>query len=432
MEKSQSLQLKLQRASTVIQKNKYIGSISKGISSMMPVILTGAIFTLINSLNIEWYQNFLESTGLKSIVSIPSTVTIDLLALYVVFGVAYALSREFDKDGLSSGVMGLLSFLILTPSGMLEGEERMALSFQWLGSAGMFVAILVGLFVARVHALVMDKEFYIKMPKDVPPSITKAFAAVTPSFINVIIMLIIRAIFESTSYGNIHEFIYNLLQVPLTNLGGQWWAYLITIIFVSVLWFFGIHGSLVVLSVMSPIWNTLRFENLEAYQAGVDSLPNIVTGLPFFRTYTAVGGAGATIGLGILLLFAQSKRYKTLGRLAIIPVLTGINEPLIFGLPIVLNVKLLIPLIVAPLVTSSLGLLATAIGLIPRLIGIGAPTGTPIILTGLIEGGWKVALFQVFLAGVSTLIWYPFFKMIDNEALAVEKGETDEATETVV
>lgn len=428
MEKSQPLRIRLQKISTKIQKNKYISSISRGMSSMMPIILTGAIFTLINSLNIEPYQNFLESTGLKGIVSIPSTVTIDLLALYVVFGVAYALSKEFNKDGLSSGVIALLSFLILTPTGILEADGRMALSFQWLGSAGMFVALIVGLLVARLHALIMDKELYIKMPKEVPPSITKAFAAVTPAFASVILMLIIRVIFESTNFGNVHEFIFNFLQVPLTNLGGQWWAYLFTVIFISVLWFFGIHGSLVVLSVMSPIWNVLRFENLEAYQAGVEVLPNVVIGLPFFRTFTAVGGAGATIGLGLLLLFAKSKRYKTLGKLAIIPVLTGINEPLLFGLPIVLNFKLLIPLIVAPLVTSALGLFATFIGLIPRLYGVGAPTGTPVILTGLIEGGWKVALFQVFLIFVSLAIWYPFFKIIDRDAIAVEKGEVDSDT----
>lgn len=429
MDKKQSMQVKLQKISTKIQKNKYVSSISKGLSSMMAIILTGSIFTLISTFNYEPYQNFLESTGLATYVRVPATITIDLIALYVVFSVAFALAGEFKKDGLSSGAVALLSFLAVTPTGLLDDGETMALSYQWLGSAGMFVAIIVGIFSARLYALIIDKELYIKMPKEVPPSITKAFASLTPAFASVIIMLIIRSIFEMTRFGNIHEFIYSSLQAPLTGLGGQWWAFMILLIPISVLWFFGIHGALVVASVMSPIWNTLRFENLEAYQAGQE-LPNLIVGVPFLRVYALVGGSGAMIGLGILLLFAKSKRYKTLGKLAIIPVITGINEPLIFGLPVVLNVKLLIPLIVAPLTTSGLGILATAMGILPKIRGIGVPSGTPIGLLGLIEGGWRVGVFQLFLAVVSTVIWYPFFKMIDNEALAVERGEVD--PETVV
>lgn len=418
---NQDLQEKIQIITSKVQDNKYIASISKGLSSMMPIILAGAIFILLDSLNFDFWQSFLVQTGLKEFTAIPSAVTLDMLSIYVVFGVANAMAREFNRDGVAAGSIALLSFLILTPMGAAD-DGTVFLSMQWLGAAGLFVALIVGLAVGRLLVFIMNKEMYIRMPEGVPPNISRAFEAVMPAFISVFLMLVVRGIFAVTPFENIHEFIYSIVQAPLTALGGQWWSYLIVTLVMCILWFFGIHGTLAVLGIMMPIWTTLGLENLEAYQAGAE-LPHIITGTQFFLVYTAIGGTGATIGLAALFLGAKSKRYRTLGKLAIVPALTGINEPIFFGTPLVLNIKLLIPLLVAPLVTSSLAIVATVLEIVPRLNGIGVPLGTPIILSGIISGGWRVAVLQVILAGVSALIWYPFFRIIDKEAVADEKVE---------
>jgi PTS system cellobiose-specific IIC component len=287
--------------------------------------------------------------------------------------------------------------------------------------------MIVALVVGRLYVLILEKEFYIKMPKGVPPTVEKSFASIVPGIIITILMLAVRGIFGATSYGNIHKFIYTLVQIPLTQLGGGWVAFLITTLATSILWFLGVHGGMVVYSVMAPIWTTTRLQNLEAFQKGLD-LPNLIPGGSFVSVYPNLGGSGATIGLAIALMFAASKRYKTLGKLTIIPGLLGINEPLMFGLPMVLNTKFIIPLIGAPLVNSVLAIIATATGIIPRLRGIGTPMGTPIIIRGFIEGGWRVAVFQAVLVAVSFLIYYPFFKKADAAALEEEAKAEVNAT----
>jgi cellobiose PTS system EIIC component len=428
MEKTQTLRVKMQKISSKIQSNVYMSSISSGLSLLMGVLIAGAIFTLIDSVNVASYQNFLKTSGLKTITGIPATVTTNLISLYTVFAIAYVLAGKFKKDSFSAGLLALMSFLILTPMGPMA-DKSTGISTQWLGASGIFVAMLVSLLVGRLYVFILEKQFYIKMPKGVPPTVEKSFASIVPGIAITILMLALRAIFAATAYGNIHKFIYTLVQVPLTHLGGGWVAFLITTLASSILWFLGVHGGMVVYSVMNPIWTTMRVQNLEAFQKGAE-LPNLIPGGSFLSVYTNLGGSGATIGLAIALIFAASKRYKTLGKLTIIPGLLGINEPLMFGLPMVLNTKFLIPLIAAPLVNTILAIVATAMGIIPKLRGIGTPMGTPVVVRGFIEGGWRVAVFQAVLVVVSFLIYYPFFKKAD--AAALEEENKTEAKTTAV
>lgn len=246
------------------------------------------------------------------------------------------------------------------------------------------------------------------MPKGVPPTVEKSFAALTPGFIIVFVMLILTAIFGATKYGNMHEFVFFIIQLPLTSLGGTWWAMLICIFLIHLLWFFGVHGTLVVYSVVGPIWVALGLENLDAYQRGVEGTH--IIGSPFFPVYVLIGGAGATLGLIIAMLFAKSTRYRTLGKLAIIPSIIGVNEPVIFGMPLVLNVRFMIPFILTPLVSSGLAILLTSIGILPVLHGIQVPLGIPVLVNGWMNGGWRVSAFQLVMIGVSFAIYYPSSK----------------------
>lgn len=428
MEKSQALRIKMQKLSGVIQSNIYIGSITNGLMATMSILIVGSLFILINGINIPAYQNFLTSTGLKTLTEIPGSITISLISLYTVFSIAYSLAGKLKKDSFSAGFLALMSFLILTPL-MTTGEAPFtvtSLPFNWMGATGLFVAMFVGLGVARLYALIIDKNFYIKMPQGVPPTVEKSFAAIVPCIAVTVLMLAVRGIFAATPYENIHQFIYNSLQVPLTALGGSWIAFLIATLAGSLLWFLGVHGTMVVFGVMAPIWTAQRLENLAAFQAGAE-LPHLVPGSIFNSLFATIGGSGATIGLAIALMLAKSKRYQTVGKLTIIPSFLGINEPLMFGLPMVLNTRFLIPLITVPFLNSALAMAATAMGILPRLRGIGSPLGTPILVNGFIEGGWRVAAFQAFLVGVSFLVYYPFFKKTDALALQ-EEVETESTT----
>ncbi|HAE60980.1 MAG TPA: PTS sugar transporter subunit IIC [Eubacteriaceae bacterium] len=428
----QNFRMKIQKFSGKIQSNKFLGSISNGLMLTMSVLIIGSIFTLLDSINITAYQEFLQSTGLKSILSIPPSVTVSLISLYAVATISYSLAGKYNKDGLTAALISMMSFLLLTPMGLMEDGMSTGIGTRWLGAPGFFVAVIIALLVSRLYVLIVDKEIYIKMPKGVPPTVEKSFASIVPGIIIATIMLALRGIFQTTDYGNVHSFIYSILQVPLTNLGGSWWAFLATTLIGSLLWGIGIHGTMIVYSVMAPIWTTLRLENLSAYQAGLE-LPHLAPGGVFQATYITIGGSGATIGLAIAMLYATSKRYKTLGKLAILPSFLGINEPIMFGFPVVLNPRLLIPLIAVPFINVSLALGLTAVGILPRLAGIGSPLGTPMFINGFIEGGWRVAVFQVILVLISFAIYYPFFKKIDVEAYNEEiNAENAKESENVI
>src|SRR5690606_36105222 len=146
---------------------------------------------------------------------------------------------------------------------------------------------------------------------------------------------------------NLHDFVYNVIQQPLTGLGSGLPATLIAVFFVQLLWFFGLHGQIIVNSVMDPIWNTLMLENQEAFKAG-EELPHIVT-KSFMEMYTVgMGGSGSTLIVVILMAFVmKSRQMKDVGRLALAPGIFNVNEPVIFGMPLVLNASIFIPWILA-------------------------------------------------------------------------------------
>ncbi|MFD2387560.1 PTS transporter subunit EIIC [Enterococcus rivorum] len=165
---------------------------------------------------------------------------------------------------------------------------------------------------------------------------------------------------------------------------------------------------------------------MDALNSGTSAyeLPNILN-RSFWSVYVILGGSGMTIGLCLLMLFVgKSKQYKTLGKLSIVANLCGINEPIIFGFPLVLNPFMIVPFIVTPIISAVLAYLLTLIDILPRLSYI-IPLGTPVIMSGFIstpDGGWKVALFQIVMILFSGVMYYPFFKMLDKKAYQEELG----------
>lgn len=418
----QNLRVKLQAIAEKIQKNRYISAISGGLVGLNPILIIGAIFSLLAGISFEPYQEFITSIGLKEIFNIPVTVTLNLLALYAAFSIAYQLAKTYEKDGFSVGVISLVCFLILIPTTTSEDGWTTFLSFDWLGAKGLFVSMFTAIIVVKLYNLLIDHGIYFKMPKGVPPMIEKSFAALTPGFMAILVFCIIRAGFALTTYETLPNFIYSIIQQPLSSLGGTWYAMIICVFITNILWFFGIHGSIVVLSVMSPIWLPLDMANLQAFQSGAAVLPNMF-GTTFYIVFSAIGGNGCTMGLALNMLRAKSKRFKTLSKMTILPSIFIIDEPLKFGIPIVLNPKLFIPLVFTPLICITLAIIATITGLIPFLNGTQIPVGVPVLGTAFIAGGWKVMLFQAFLIIISVFCWYPFFKKVDEEELALEEKE---------
>lgn len=418
------IQQKMQRVAGKIGENKYLKSISNGLISILPVMILGALATLLGTLNFEAYQGFIESTGLKDIFTAISNMTLSIVSVYAVFFIGYKFSELKGQDGtgaVSAGLIVLMSFMVLLPT--INTEDISAIPFQFLGAQGLFVAIFVGLVGARIYLFFIEKEWTIKLPDGVPPTVSRTFSNLIPAIVVVILFAIVGSLFKQTEFGSIFQLFYSFIQAPLQNVGGSFGALILIIFVQQILWFVGIHGRLVVNPIFVSVWMPLGLENLEAISQGIEPTNIVHTG--FYAVLVGIGGAGATLSLAILMsFFAKSKQYKTLGRLSLPATIFGINEPIIFGTPIILNPIMFFPFVFTPLILASFSYFMLNIGVFPILNGTHIPIGTPLILNGLLQGSILVIVLQIINIILAVLIYYPFFKTIDNKAIEQENGSS--------
>ena len=417
------IQDKFLKGAQAIQNNIYVKSISDGLLSLMSIIILGAIGSLINNLQIPVYQKLLVSLNLKPILSIPANVTINVLSLYATFLIANKFcelnGNENKKYGLEVGIIALVSFLIVTPFNVDKSFSITGVPSEWLGAKGLFTSFLVALIVAKLYLFLKKKGWTIKMPDGVPPTVSSSFAALIPSFIIAFVFLAIRFLFLATKFQSMQNFIYTIISTPLTMLSNNAFTMILLVFLTQLLWIFGIHGVMIVVSVFIGIWMPLDAANLAAFNAG-HAIPNIYTGAIYGMATFA--GSGLTIGLCIAMLTAHKEQYRILGKLSLIPNLFGINEPLIFGTPIVMNPILAIPFILTPLIGIVIAILGIKMGLLPILPGISVHTGTPIILHGFLAGGGSIAwaIYELIISIMSYFTYLPFFKKLDSEPEAKE------------
>lgn len=409
-------------------QNKVLIAIRDGFLITTPLIIVGSIFLLIANFPITGWSEFwagIFGTGWESWVTRVSGAVFNTVGFFSCLGTAYAYAREIKVDSIQAAAVAAISFLILTPNKIIvDGlkEPVSGLTFDYLGTNGIFVGLVVAFVSVIVYGYTTKKGWTIKMPDGVPPAVTKSFAALVPSALVMLLFFLINILFGLTSFETAHNFIYEILQVPLKGAGNTLTAQIIYSLACTIFWFFGINGPAVANSVFGPITKVLTMENLDAHQAG-HALPNIFTD-PFSNFFTNFGGGGSTLSLVIvMILFCRSERIKQLGKLAIVPGIFGINEPIIFGLPIVLNPVIIIPFILTPTVNLLLSTFVTKIGLIPYTTGVSLPWTTPIGFSGYLSTGSLVAaVYQFVLLGIGCVIYYPFIKALDRQYLKDEEA----------
>lgn len=414
-----------------ISANKSLQAVMSGFMVVLPITILGAIATLLGSLQVPAYQTFITSTGLKAIFGYVPAVTTNMLAVYVAYTIGKGLTDQLghEKQSTTVGILTLFVFFMMIPLGVSgiapESKEVVsigaALGTMYLGAPGLFSAIILGLLVPRLYVFVINRGWVIKMPDGVPPMVSNSFSGLIPAFIIAIAFAAVRYGFSLTTFGNFNAFLYNTIQSPLRSLAASPFTFMFALFMVSTLWFFGIHGGLVVMPIITALYTPLSLENLAALEVG-SALPNLIVQSDWF-IFGMIGGGGATLGFCIwMAFFAKSKRYKSLGRLALPASLVGINEPITFGAPVVMNPLLYIPFAVTPLVTFTISYLLRVVGILTPLNGTNIPTGTPVIFSAFIAGGWLHAAVQVVLIVIGFFIYYPFAVMLDKKALAEEKG----------
>ena len=386
--------------------NKVLIAIRDGFLVSTPLIIVASIFLVIANFPIPGYVDFLAQffgQGWPSKMDAVIDSTFSVLGLLGAVGIGYAYARQLESDPIAGGAVALVCFLIITPKvhsdfvNVANGKAFNGFALAHLGSAGMFLAMITAIISVKIFVTIKNKGWVIKMPDGVPPAVTQSFAALIPSAFAMFFFFVVYLVFSATDYQYAHNFIYKILQAPLMGFGQSLIFEPIYQFLSTLFWFFGINGPAVTNTVFNPIHLALTAENLEAFKQGA-TLPNIFTG-PFGDFFGNFGGGGSTLSLVFLMVFfGKSERMKKLGRLAIVPGIFGINEMIIFGLPVVLNPLIVIPFILTPLVNTILATIATLIGLIPYTTGAALPWTTPFFFSGWLSTGSIVAgLFQIVL-----------------------------------
>ena len=416
-----------------IGKNKYLISIRDGFLLTTPLLIIGSFFLLIANFPINnwtefWARFFGENW--TAYMAKPTSATFDIMAILAVVGIAYSFSRELKVDKLSGAAVAVVSWFILMPYKVTDGSVTLnGIPLDWVGSKGIFIGIITAFVSVHIYAWVIKKGWIIKMPKGVPPAVTQSFAALVPSAVVLGVFFLANSLLALTPYDNAFNFIFKFLQQPLLVLGNTLGAVLVAMGFQHFFWFFGINGGSIVGSIMQPILTPLSMENLSAFQAG-NPLPNVIN-QQFYDLFTTFGGAGSTLSMLIaMIIVCRSQRIKNLSKISVVPALFGINEPVIFGLPVVLNPTILIPFLLTPLINILISYFSMVSGLVPFTSGVSMPWTTPVIISGFLTTGWRGALLQLILVILGVFIYMPFVKMMDKqykkeELQAIESSDDD-------
>ncbi|MFE0442210.1 PTS cellobiose transporter subunit IIC [Aerococcus sp. NPDC058936] len=404
--------------------NRYLTVLRDAFMLAFPLTMFGSIVVVFN--NLPFFPDELKGT-LGTLLGNGQNATMSIMTIFVAFGIGYYLTKSYDEDGVFGGVVALASFLILTPFNFLtaEGVEVAgALTSDRLGAKGMFIGMLAAFLATEIYVRITKKGIKITMPEGVPDAVSRSFSSLIPAISTLTVFLLINAAVVGLFNTNLHDVIYTFIQQPLTGLGSSLPATLLALFLTQILWFFGLHGQVIINSVLDPIWQTLSLENLAAYEAGQE-LPHIIT-KSFMDTFTvSLGGTGMTLMVVILMAFVmKSKQSKEIGKLGLGPGIFNVNEPVIFGLPIVLNASMVIPWVLTPLVVTVFNYFMMASGIFPATTGVVVPWTMPLFFSGMMATnsimGGILQLIDVVIVGA---IWFPFLKVQDKANLSMTTEE---------
>lgn len=406
-----------------VSKQKFLNALAEAMQALLPITVIGSFACLFAFIDIGGWQAFLTANPILGTTFMNAHgLTLSCIAFYTCLVLPYLYAKRLNmSEPLATIPVTVAVFLLLTPT-----ELYTSVPTAWLGHKGMFSVFLISAGVVRFIKLCQDKNITIKMPAGVPHYIEATFAVLIPAAILIFGASLIGQLMTLTTAGSIHQVIYDFIQAPLSNVGTSFLGLLVTEIVMTLAMFCGIHGSSVV-----PFMDALAIaageENAAAIAAG-QSIPNIYCyGL---LNSIQMGGIGATLGLGILLFFlAKSKRYKQLSRVAIVPQIFNIGEPLLFGIPIMLNPLLFIPYMGGVIANTCLAYFAVWSGLCARFTGVNPSWTVPGILQGLLTNSvpWQGALLQIVIIIMDMAIWYPFVRILDKQELEAESKTEQEA-----
>lgn len=405
----------------------------------IPFTIVGSMFLVFNILpmTFTFLEDIFNSTFFKisDLYMLANSTTMGILALYFCVGLGYEYTKiiaeeeDLNVAPITGALLAMFAFFLSIPQLVIDSGKIIRLTdveqtiingwaigddgVSRLGTVGIFTGIIMAVIAVQLYRLCVTKNWVIKMPEEVPEGVSRAFTGLVPAFIVAFVVLIITGVL--VAFGTD---IFQLVAIPfgfVTQLTNSWLGIMVIYFLVHALWLVGIHGATIIFSLITPI----TLGNLALNADG----GNIPLAGEFNNAFVTIGGSGATLGLCLFLVYmAKSKQLKVLGKAAIVPAIFNINEPLIFGIPLIYNPFMAIPFFLAPMASASIGYFAIKLEIIrpvianmpwPSPVGVGA-----FISTG---GDWKAAVVALLCAAVAFVIYLPFARSYDQRLLKQEQ-----------
>ncbi|GAB1375658.1 MULTISPECIES: PTS sugar transporter subunit IIC [Lactococcus] len=419
------IETRLMPPMTKIGMQRHMVAIRNGVISTLSLILIGSFIMVFANFPIPAVAEWLAPHTAN--LTIPFRITMGLMAIYASFAMGDSLAKSYDLDGVTGGVLSLAAFLTLTiplnvDTVLTEAGEAAigwVLPMQYLGGAGMFSAILTKIFAVEIYRFFIKWDITIKMPDGVPPAVGRSFGALLPGGFIIIFLWIVRVMLNF----DINAFIMSIFNPIAGMMGNNMFGALLPMIFIHLLWAAGVHGMNIIGSIVRPMWLMMLDANMAAMADGtpLTQLPYVAPE-QFYQWFVTMGGAGVTLVLVFLLFTCRAKYLRDMAKLTFVPGLFNINEPLIFGMPLMMNPVFTIPFVLNPIILTIVSYSAVRLGLVNGFVAnvpwtLPAPIGA-YMATG---NDWRaiiLVLVNLFIAG---LIYYPFVKMYDKQMLEEEK-----------
>lgn len=421
------LERKLMPFATKFSTQRHLKAIRDAFICIMPITLAGGIVSVIsaapvtenttNGFLLAW-SNF--ATSNSTILSWINTITMGAMSLYIVIALTSFLAKSYKLDNLLPILLSLCGFILTSVAPIELGFDSKSAEISYMDGKGILAAIFISIVTVELYRIMRSKNFgRIKLPDSVPASLSETFAALCPGVVIIALYSVLFIIFynmQTTMPG----WIYTTLA-PAFTIADSLPATVIMTAFVQLFWFFGVHDA-AFSGILAPIRESGLSVNAAAKLAG-ETMPRIFT-TPFWVYFVIIGGCGSVLALAILLCRSKSKQLKTVGRVGIIPAFFNISEPIIFGVPLMLNPIFFIPFILTSTLNCFIAYICTSIGLIGKSFAMLSWNMPSIFGSFLSTMDIRALILVVILIIIDAVIYFPFFK-VQEKALLKEENAND-------
>ncbi|CNI06814.1 PTS sugar transporter subunit IIC [Yersinia pekkanenii] len=401
-------------------QQKYVIAIRDGFTAALPFMIIGSFMLvfIFPPFSAETTMGFARawldfSQTYRAQLMLPFNLSMGVMTFFISVGVGASLGRQFNLDPVMTGLLAFMAFLLVAAP-YADGK----ISTQYLSGQGIFTALITAIYSTRVYAALKQHNITIRLPKEVPTGVARSFEILIPVLVIIATLHPLNLFIESHTGMIIPEAIMHLLA-PLVSASDSLPAIILSVLLCQIFWFSGIHGSMIVTGIMSPFWMTNLAANQAALAVG-GALPHIYL-QGFWDHYLLIGGVGSTLPLAFLLLRSKAPHLRTIGKMGVIPSFFNINEPILFGAPIIMNPIMFIPFICVPVINAILAYTATKLGWLAQVVSL-TPWTTPAPIGASWAANWAFSpvVMCVICMMVSALIYLPFLRAYERSLLKTD------------